>query len=80
VKPLVHMRPGTLDWYIHEYAADGVGSKDVYAGLACEDLGSTLSEQGFDATLYPYRFRVHVFRRVGLFVAKRRGVRTPGPA
>jgi len=54
----------------HEHAAD---SDEVYSGLTCEDLGRTLSEQGFDVTLHAYPFRVHFFRRIGLFTAKRKG-------
>jgi FkbM family methyltransferase len=56
----------------HELGADGPDSCDVYSGLTCEDLGKTLSEQGFDVTIQPYPFQVHFFRRIGLFFAKRK--------
>jgi len=56
----------------HELGADGPDSVDVYSGLTCEDLVKILGEQGFDVTFYHYPFRVHFFRRIGLFFAKRK--------
>jgi FkbM family methyltransferase len=58
----------------HEAGEDGTGHDERYSGLTCEDLGKALGEQGFDVTFQPYPFRVHFFRRIGLFFAKRKHV------
>ena len=58
----------------HEVREDGTESGEKYSGLTCEDLGETLSGQGFDVTFHPQPFRGHFFRRIGLFFAKRLAV------
>ena len=56
----------------HEVGEDGTDSEGIYAGSTCEELGETLGEQGFDVTFRPYPLRVHFFRSIGLFFAKRK--------
>ena len=56
----------------HEVGEDETSSREKYSGLTYEDLGQTLGKQGFDVAFQPYPFRVHFFRRIGLFFAKRK--------